>query len=326
MIAQISMLNILLAAAAFVLVASLWLVVALVWSIRSGRSARRVRERIGLARPQANTRELRLWHEGKEATTTVPGRRPSKPLVQRLEELCADAGWRAGLRSLGMGLVGGCLLAYVIMYTLTGAPLVSAIAPGTVLAGFWIVLQQRIVKQEALFEKQLLDALDLATRSLRAGHPLMGAFQVISQEIAAPAGSVFAKICQQQAIGVGLEEALRGAAAESHSPDLKLFATSVAIQIRTGGSLTDMMERLSAVIRNRMWLTRRVRVLTAQTQFSKRLLLVMPFVVFLALNLINPKYMKPLYATTDGQWLLLISGACLFTGAWVMNRLAILKY
>ena len=50
--------------------------------------------------------------------------------------------------------------------------------------------------------------------------------------------------------------------------------------MQTGGNLTDMMERLATVIRGRMWLTRRIRVLTAQTQFSKRLLLVLPFLLF----------------------------------------------
>lgn len=88
-----------------------------------------------------------------------------------------------------------------------------------------------------------------------------------------------------------LEVALRQAAIDSGSSEMKMFSTSVAIQLRTGGNLADLMDRLSQVIRERMRLAR--RVLTAQTQFSKQ---VLAFVTFALLSLLNPKYMGPLYA------------------------------
>lgn len=325
MLAQIKTVNMLLAGAAFMLVLSLWLVFLLVWSIRRGQGARLLQRRLGLGASSDSVRELRLWHEGHEATTHVPGRR-RRSLMHRLRDPLAQAGWNVSLQSLALGLTGGGLVAGAIVYAATRSGAVAAIGPATVLGGFWIYLNQCIAKQEVRFEKQLMDALDLAARSLRAGHPLMGGFAIISEEVPPPVGHVFAKICQQQAVGVGMEEALREAAADSASPDLKLFATSVSIQIRAGGNLSDMMERVSAVIRNRMWLARRIRVLTAQTQFSKRLLLALPFIVFMALNLLNPQYMRPLYTTPMGQMMLLGAGAGLLTGAWVMNRLAILKY
>lgn len=96
-----------------------------------------------------------------------------------------------------------------------------------------------------------------------------------------------------------LEVALRQAAIDSGSSEMKMFSTSVAIQLRTGGNLADLMDRLSQVIRERMRLAR--RVLTAQTQFSKQ---VLAFVTFALLSLLNPKYMGPLYTTTLGQMML----------------------
>ena len=125
---------------------------------------------------------------------------------------------------------------------------------------------------------------------------------------------------------MSLEAALRQAAAKSTSPDLKLFATSVAIQLRSGGNLASMMEGLSAVIRDRMRLSQRVRVLTAQTQFSKRILAALPLVLFVLLNLINPQYVEPLYATTGGQLLLALAAAGVLLGVYVMNRMAVLRF
>jgi tight adherence protein B len=100
----------------------------------------------------------------------------------------------------------------------------------------------------------------------------------------------------------------------------------VIIQVRSGGNLADMMHRLADVIRDRMRLKRRVRVLTAQTQLSKRVLLVLPFLLFGVLNLLNPTYMMPLYTTSMGRTLLVVAGTGLMLGVWVMNRLSVLKY
>jgi tight adherence protein B len=96
--------------------------------------------------------------------------------------------------------------------------------------------------------------------------------------------------------------------------------------MRSGGNLADMMERIAFVIRDRIRLSRRVRVLTAQTQLSKRILLVLPFVVFFVLHLINPRYMSTFYTTFNGQVLLGISGASMALGAWIMSRLLVIKY
>ena len=167
-----------------------------------------------------------------------------------------------------------------------------------------------------------MDAMQLAARSLRAGFPLIGAFELVSQEVDPPLGATFARICQAQSMGESLADALRQAAQDNPSPDLKLFVTSVLIHLRTGGNLADMMDRLAEVIRDRIRLSRRVRVLTAQTQFSKRVLAALPLIMFVVLNLINPRYVEPLYATGVGRMLLLITVILLLLGIFVMNRVA----
>jgi tight adherence protein B len=195
-----------------------------------------------------------------------------------------------------------------------------------VVLGFWTYLNQRIAKRSALFERQFADSLELAARSLRVGHPLVGALLLISEEFDAPVGPLFGGICQQQALGRPLDEALRMAASQHSSDDLKLFTTAVIIQLRSGGSLADMMERLAAVIRERIRLSRRVRVLTAQTQFSKRILQGLPPFVFVLINYINPEYMRPLYQTDNGRKVLGVAIVCLLLGSWLMNRLSVIRY
>ena len=123
-----------------------------------------------------------------------------------------------------------------------------------------------------------------------------------------------------------LEDALEQAAREHPSGDFRIFVASVIIHRRSGGNLADMMERIAAIIRDRMRIARRVRTLTAQTQLSKRILIALPFFMFVLLNVLNPKYMQAFYDTPEGQIMLAIAGAAMLIGVWIMNKIAILRY
>ena len=107
---------------------------------------------------------------------------------------------------------------------------------------------------------------------------------------------------------------------------MKLFATSVAIQLQSGGNLAELMDSLANVVRSRMRLNRRMRVLTAQTQLSKKVLIALPILLFIVLSLANPEYMSVFYKTTIGKYMLLTAVGIVSFGAWVMNKLTTLKY
>lgn len=323
----IDIVNLVLVVSVFGIVMAIWSVGLLIWVYRSAKRAEKVQQRLGLRQEQPDgTRVLRLWHEGQEATTTVSSHARHLRFGQRLGKLFRNAGWKAPPRTILLGV--GATMAMAAMATLAltrNFPATITVALSVVMI-FWIYAKQRVTKRATLFEKQFIDAIGLASRSLHAGHPLTGAFRLISEEIAAPVGPLFEDICQQQALGVSLETALRNTASTSDSPDMKMFTTSVIMQLRSGGNLADMMSRLAEVIRDRMRLARRVRVLTAQTQFSKRVLLAMPIIVFAILNAMSPTYMEPLYTSVEGKVLLLIAAAGLLLGYWIMSRMAQVRY
>jgi len=320
--------DVILAGAVFGLIAAAVLMLALVWVFRRSKRTQRLERRLGLSQPSSpgQTRVLRLWRDGREVTTTVPSGPWRRSLVERVELLRREAGWEAPAKALLLGAVGLTALATALTLLISRNVWMTLVAGAAVIMIMWIYTRRRISRRTALFERQLVDALELAARSLRTGHPLLGAFRLISEELEDPIGPLFAQICQQQEMGLGLGAALQQAGAESTSPDMKLFATSVTIQLRTGGNLADMMDRVAFVIRERIRLGRRVRVLTAQTQFSKRVLLALPFVLFVLLNLVNPRYMETLYATQTGKFLLALAAAGLVVGAWMMNRLAVIRW
>jgi tight adherence protein B len=319
--------NIIVALSVFGLVLSLWLIWLVVWVFRRLTRARHIGQRLGIeaegsAKPD---RELRLWRDGREATTLVPGTREGNPIIGWMNRTRESAGFQAPLGSLLLSVISLMAAAFVVCLVISKSTWISIAAALVTLQIFWIVVTQRISSRASNFERQLVDSLELAARSLRAGHPLTGAFRLISEEIGAPVGRLFAEICQHQGMGASLDRAVRTAADGTPSEDFKLFATSIVIQLHSGGNLAEMMQRLAFVMRERMRLARRVRVLTAQTQFSKRILLALPFLIFIILNVLNPKYMNPLYSTFPGQMILFAAALGLMIGAFLMNRLSVLK-
>lgn len=322
-----SPLVLIMAGSVFALVCSLWFIGTTFLYIRRVRAEEILVERLtGEADPNAKARTLRLWHNGRAGTTTVLQQMTPGPLSRWLERTRRGLGWGGPSSTLALCLIGLLMVGFVLVYGVTH---------NYIVAGLWLVILpmilnfvagRRATKEEAVFERQLADALGVATRSLRAGHPLMAAFQVIVDELEPPVSTVFAEIIQQQQLGKSLEESIRATAAKSHSDDLKLFAASTIVQLRSGGNLADMMDRLVAVIRDRIRLQRRVRVLTAQTQFSKRVLIGMPFVLIAMLFILKPDYLSPLTETHAGRIMVATAAVFLVVGSYVMNKIAVLKY
>jgi tight adherence protein B len=313
----------------FALVFSVWLGVVLVWAGRRRQRQERLEERFRIVaaplRSESEHHILRLWHEGHEVTTTAEGRyRPT--LISRLDRARQNAGWHLRAPMLLVLLAGIIVGAAALAFVLTGSLLSSIAVVVAVVVAANLYLHHCIDRREALFEARFLDALQIAVRSLRAGHPLIGAFHFIAEEGGPPVNELFEEVCQQQSLGMSLEDALRKVTDRYPSPDLRLFVSSVVVQLRGGGPLADMMERLADVIRDRMRVTRRARVLTAQTQFSKRVLLGLPVVLFAVLAVVNPHYLEPLFASDLGRVLLAVAGINLVLGTWVMNRLAVIRF
>jgi tight adherence protein B len=310
----------------FALIIAVWVAVITLWALSRSRRRKLLEARLQIARPDGGPEKvLRLWREGEPVETLVPSV-GQQSLYRRLEQMRHDAGWVTPIGIILLWVAGTAGLLAVLVLLATGNMWLAGKAVLVVAIGFRAVVLRKVMTRSALFEKQLVDALDLGARSLRAGHPLSGAFRLIAEEIDAPLNGVFAEIVDQESLGVGIQTALQQAAARSLSPDMKIFAASVIIQLRSGGNLADMMDRVSWVIRDRMKLSRRARVLTAEAQLSKWVLLALPISLFVALNVMNPEYMEPFFNTFAGGVMMLVAVAMLGIGAWIMNRMAILKY
>jgi tight adherence protein B len=319
------LINVITMIAIFGLVFSIWCICIVLWFGKYIISLRSVQKRLGIATKETDeSHTLRLWRETQQSTATSSEDRLT--LQQRLEMLRRSAGWRMPVLTVFLGVILAALLGLVAVYFATGRITWAFGVSIAVLIGFWNLTQRRISKNASLLEIQLVDALGIAARALRAGHPLLGAFQMISEEIEEPLRDIFLRICQEQMLGLDLKDSILKVARTSYNAELKFFATAIAIQLQSGGNLADLMDSLASVIRDRIKLNKRVRVMTAQTQFNKKILISLPIIMFFLLDFLNPQYMEPLYTTSQGRIMLIVTTVSVLFGAWVMNRMCILRF
>ncbi|MHC4530508.1 MAG: type II secretion system F family protein [Planctomycetota bacterium] len=286
---------------------------------------KKIKKRLGITSSESeDSKILRLWSDSRQQETVKAKKTPS--LKEKLNKLAYDAGWHTPMQTILLGLAGFIVLAFLLTYLISENIFLGLTTVLVIVVVFMGYTNSRINRRSVLFEKQLVEGLGIAARSLRAGHPLSGSFQLISEEIGAPLGDIFHRICQEQSLGLDMKTSIRKVAEDTTNSELRLFATAVAIQLQSGGNLADLMDSLATVIRARIRLVRRVRVLTAQTNLSSKALIALPVILFFALNILNPEYMEPLYTTAIGKVIIAATASSVTFGWWVMKKMAVIRY
>jgi len=168
----------------------------------------------------------------------------------------------------------------------------------------FLVLSQKRTKRLRKFEEQFTEALDLISRALKAGHAFANGMKMAADELPEPVGPEFRKTFDEQNFGLPLKDALLNLAGRVPILDVRFFATAVLIQRETGGNLSEILENLAHVVRERFKILRQVRVYTAHGRLTGYVLLALPFALAIALSFINPEHMELLFRERMGQTML----------------------
>jgi tight adherence protein B len=151
------------------------------------------------------------------------------------------------------------------------------------------------------FEEQLPDAIDLFTRTMRAGHNIHSGLETIANETADPVKMEFKKLMEELALGSQVEPALHSLGKRVPLIDLKFFVTSLILQRQTGANMVAVLEGLAALVRERLTMAAKLKAHTAQQRFSAGLLCVLPIVVGLVSYIFNPQYIRLLWTDPTGS-------------------------
>jgi tight adherence protein B len=187
------------------------------------------------------------------------------------------------------------------------------------LVGFmvpFVVLKVKRTRRLRAFEEQFPEGLDLISRALKAGHAFATGLKMVADEMPEPVGPEFRKTFDEQNFGLPMKDSLDNLSFRMPLLDVRFFATAVLIQRETGGNLSEILENLSHVVRERFKILRQVRVYTAHGRFTGYVLLALPAVLCVALSFINPEHMNTLFREPLGRMLLM--------GALVMQTIGFL--
>jgi tight adherence protein B len=216
--------------------------------------------------------------------------------------------------SLGLGCIAfsTALLAHRTILIGVGIACVAAWAP---------LLAVRVLesRRRAEFQTRLPDALDLIASALRSGYSFARALSLVAQEMKGPMSAEAQRVMDELAVGRSLDEALTRLA-ERQASDVRLFTAAVQIQTRVGGNLAEILLKTAGMVRLRSQLQSEVRALTAEGRLSASIISCIPLFLAVAVNVLNPGYLSPLFDEKLGR-VILISGA----GLWVVGIIAIKK-
>lgn len=172
-----------------------------------------------------------------------------------------------------------------------------------------------------LFNIQLEDALISMSSALKAGFSINQALEVIAEENIRPISIEFRLLLQEIRLGVPLEKALMNMVDRIQSDDLDLVATAIITARQTGGELTLILERLAAVIRERLRIEGRLRALTAQGKLQAYVIAAMPALLMFAVNYVAPDMMSQFFESSAGIPLLVLAALMILIGFTVIKKI-----
>jgi len=246
---------------------------------------------------------------------------PALPGINRLDLLMSQANVKYTLGffillSLALGFTG-----YMFFFILTKNHGVSLLLGVTSASIPYLSLRMKKNKRMGKFEKQLPEGLGLIARALRAGHAFTSGMKLASEEFGDPLGPEFEETLEEINFGVSVPEALKNLAQRVDCPDLKFFVVSVILQRETGGNLAEIIESLAHLIRERFKFRGKVRVLSAEGRLSATVLLILPFMLFLAFYFLSADYAKTLIHDPAGRVIAGIAVIMMSIGIFVIRRI-----
>ncbi len=251
---------------------------------------------------------LRRWSLGQTIQRLIAG-------AQSLWSVSGVLAWSLGLAAAGYALG---------YYELPS--LAIALLPAAVFAALpFLFLRYKRMRRLKEFSRYLPESIDLMSRALRAGHSLTAAMEIIGEESPEPVRGEFREVYRQQNFGIPAREALLQLAHRVPLPELNFVVTAILLQKETGGNLVEVLDRTTAVIRERLRIQGEIRTHTAQGRLTGWILSLLPVVMFFLLSLANRGYTRVLIEDPLGRKLIYTGLGLIVLGGLVIRKIVGVK-
>jgi tight adherence protein B len=218
----------------------------------------------------------------------------------------------------------GTAIAVVLITLILGSALfgvLGLVVPFVVRA----YLKGKLAHRRKQFANQLPDCLQVIASALRGGHSLVSSLTVVVESSSEPTKSEMARVVQEEALGTPLEDAFALVALRMDNSDLDQLGLVARLQRDTGVSAAEVIDRVTETVRERFELRRLVATLTSQARLSRWIVTLLPVGLLVAISLLNPHYLHPLFAKLSGRVLLVIAALLVMGGSLVIKKIVEIK-
>ena len=229
-------------------------------------------------------------------------------MTERITKTLSESGldWTLTRLAVSSG-VTFCIGAMASMWIpVAAAPALRGLGVGLCAAAlpYMYVSKKRSARISAL-ETQLPDALDFLARSMRAGHAFSISLEMVGEEIHEPLGQEFRALFNEQNLGASLERSFLSFGRRVPIPDVRFFCSAVLLQRQTGGNLSEILNRLSHIIRERFRLKGQVKAVSAHGRLTATILTLLPIATLGGLMVTSPEYLQPMFDNPLGKKILM---------------------
>ena len=255
----------------------------------------------------------------------------AETLVRRgnLEETFLDRLEAAGLNMRVAEFVlislGSAFIPPLLVLILTRNLLVTVVVVLLGTVGPFLYLSVMASRRQAKFEEQLPSTLQLLSGALQAGHSLQQAVDTVVHEAGDPIAGEFQRVLTEARLGRPLEEAFEAMANRTNSLDFKWTVMAIRLQRQVGGNLAEVLSTVSQTIRDRYALKRQVKALSAEGRLSSLILSILPLLMFVALLIFNPVFLRPLFSTGIGLMMMAGAAVLMIFGVFWLKKITEIK-
>jgi tight adherence protein B len=181
-------------------------------------------------------------------------------------------------------------------------------------------------RRDSLFAIQLVGGLGAMANAIKAGLSLPQAIDVIHREMDNPIAQEFKVVAHEIHFGADIVDALKNLEERMPNPDLALIVTAISVAREVGGNLSEIFDNISNTIRERQTLDKKVKAITAQGKMQGTALCLVPIMLGGLLTYMYPEMMAPMYETTIGIMLLVMSALMLIVGWFFIVKLTTIDF
>ena len=243
-----------------------------------------------------------------------------------LQRLISQAGMKVtvGTILLSCAVVG--IVTFAIFSQYLNLPLVGI--PVALVAAYLPIgyVRWKRNKRMVKFEEQFPEAMDLLARALRAGHALTTGLAMVAEELPDPIGPEFKLLFDQQNFGLPLPQALKNFADRIPTLDSRFFVTAVLTQREAGGNLSEVLDNLAKIIRDRFRVKRQVRVISAHGRITGWVLSALPSTLGLFFAATSPEKYRQFYSDPLGMQLIIGALLLQVVGVFIIRKIVAIEY